>query len=264
MGVMQLFIPSMNRANKQTTIRNLPPAWLRRTALVVPKDQLAAYKPWSNVVTIISVPLSVKGIGDTRHFIMTKLSSTDKLCMLDDDLRFDVRRKDDQSKFSHATMQDTANMLEALERALTPKTPHGSIMCREGANRLFEDQQCVRMLRMLAYHVPTYRALKIDYGKLCIMEDFATTLALLCKGKPNTVLCGWTQDQAQSGAPGGCSTYRTLEMQAEAAHELRRLYPDFVKVVEKTTKTSWGKGGATRTDVQIAWKKAYFSSGAIL
>ena len=41
------------------------------------------------------------------------------------------------------------------------------------------------------------------------------------------------------------------------AHELEVLHPDYVTVVDKTTKTSWG--GGTRTDVRIAWKKAYES-----
>ena len=46
-------------------------------------------------------------------------------------------------------------------------------------------------------------------------------------------------------------------MMDRCSNELAALHPDFVKVVEKYTKTSWG--GGIRTDVRIAWKKAYES-----
>ena len=118
---------------------------------------------------------------------------------------------------------------------------------------------CTRLLRMLAYHVPTYKALKVKFDRIQFMEDFDVTLQLLRAGKPNRLLHAWCHDQVTSNAPGGCSTYRTLAKQGVAAHSLKKLHPEFVRVVEKTTKTAWG--GATRTDVQIAWKKAYKSSG---
>jgi hypothetical protein len=49
-----------------------------------------------------------------------------------------------------------------------------------------------------------------------------------------------------------------MEKQAEGARGLFVLHSPFVKVVEKTTKTSWG--GQTRTDVIVKWKAAYDSA----
>ena len=260
---MHFYIPSLNRVNSQITINHLPTSILRRTTLVVPRDQAAEYtERWGDKVTVHGVPLRVRGIGATRHYIMTQLATVNKVCMLDDDLRFDVRRADKPSSFVVTTDSDVEQMFAALERAITARVPHGSIMTREGGNRQTEDMHNTRMLRILAYHVPTYLAVKVNYGKMMIMEDFATTLALLCAGKPNVVLAHWVHGQGGSGAKGGCSTYRTLQLQAEAAQNLAALYPKFVRLVQKTTKTAWG--GGTRMDVQIAWKKAYASSGAKL
>jgi hypothetical protein len=90
------------------------------------------------------------------------------------------------------------------------------------------------------------------------MEDFDVTLQLLRKGHRNAVLNQWAQDQGTSNAPGGCSTYRTPEVQAAGAYGLQKLHPDFVTVVDKETKQAWG--GGVRKDVRIAWKKALESS----
>ena len=71
----------------------------------------------------------------------------------------------------------------------------------------------------------------------------------------NVCLNEWVHNQGGSGSAGGCSTYRTPEIQAEAAHKLHEHHRPFVKVVKKTTKTAWG--GGERTDVIVQWKKAY-------
>jgi hypothetical protein len=95
----------------------------------------------------------------------------------------------------------------------------------------------------------------VRFDRLPVMEDFDVALQLLRKGYPSLTLNNWVQDQSTSNAPGGCSTYRSLEVQAKGAKGLARLHPNVVKLVEKTTKGAWG--GGTRTDVQVAWKKAY-------
>jgi hypothetical protein len=74
------------------------------------------------------------------------------------------------------------------------------------------------------------------------------------------VLNNWCNNQAEgSSADGGCSTYRTPELQAQAARLLAELHAPYVKVVEKETKTAWG--GGTRTDVMIQWKRARHNAG---
>jgi hypothetical protein len=76
------------------------------------------------------------------------------------------------------------------------------------------------------------------------------------------VLFEYCWNQRDSGATGGCSTYRTAEMQAEAARRLAELHPNFVKVVTKKSKdtsTSW-KNMKERVDVIVYWRKALESA----
>jgi hypothetical protein len=91
-----------------------------------------------------------------------------------------------------------------------------------------------------------------------VMEDFDVALSLLTKGYENAIINTVAHNQKGSGAVGGCSVWRTPQVQAQAALKLAELYPGIVKVVEKTTKTAWG--GGTRTDVTIQWKAAYAKS----
>jgi hypothetical protein len=94
------------------------------------------------------------------------------------------------------------------------------------------------------------------------MEDFDLTLQLLRLGKPNRVFFEYCWNQRDSGATGGCSKYRTPEMQSDAAHRLAEMHQGFVKLVTKKSKdtsTSW-KGMKERVDVIVSWRKALESA----
>ena len=114
------------------------------------------------------------------------------------------------------------------------------------------------MTRCLAYDSDIFMREGIKFTHAKYMSDFDVTLQLLRKGFPNLVLAHWCQNQGSSNAPGGCSATRTIESLREAAESLARRHTPFVKLVTKQTKTAWG--GGERTDVQVAWKKAFKSS----
>ena len=99
--------------------------------------------------------------------------------------------------------------------------------------------------------------LDIKYNDVELMEDYYMTLSLFARGKPNAVIVDWTWDQrGGSGQKGGCSNYRTPELQEKASYELATKFPDFVKVVEKETKTGW-EGMKKRYDVRVQWQRAF-------
>jgi len=65
----------------------------------------------------------------------------------------------------------------------------------------------------------------------------------------------WCNNQAEgSGASGGCSAFRTMDLHSDNAQLLAKLHAPYVKVVRKETKGAWG--GGARTDVIVYWKKA--------
>ncbi len=257
--MLRIYIPTFGRANDQRTFHELPPKLQAQTTLVVDSREKKFYPEYPTMVC----PPSVNTIGKVRqHIIQTHDVEAygPKLIMLDDDLKFATRRKDDPSKFLTATPKEIEQCFAFVEKILGWYA-HAGIVAREGGNRSAGAGpvvECTRLLRALAYDVTVLRKHKVKFDRLIVMEDFDVALQLLRLGYSNAAVTAWCQDQGSSSAPGGCSTYRTMEKQREGAEGLVKLHAPFVKLVEKTTKGAWN--GQTRTDVMVYWKKAYVSS----
>jgi hypothetical protein len=245
---MEVFIPTLGRPTRQETWKNLPPSVQERTKLLINADDDVAYGFYPRIV----LPSDCRGIGKVRQWVVENAGP--KVVMLDDDLRFAIRRNDDPTKFRDATSEQVATMFKSISAALDVYA-HVSVSTREGGNRCIEDYVWdTRLLRVLAYRTDVLRNEDISFDRIPVMEDFDVTLQLLRKGYSNVAINWMVQDQLGSNLAGGCSTYRSPELQAAAAHGLKLLHPNFVTVVTKQTKTAWQ--GQERTDVKIQWKKA--------
>lgn len=254
---MTIFIPTYGRSGSQVTFANLPEKVRSKAYLVVQNREKHLYDAFPRKLIL---PPKIQTVAPTRQWIMewAYRHGEDYVVMLDDDIRFATRRKDDPTKFTDATDKDIVAMLESIYEMLGSYA-HVGVLAREGGNRRTEVHVYnTRMTRILAYDTKVFIDNKIKFNRLPLQEDFDVTLQLLRRGCENAVLCNWVHDQKQSNAPGGCSTFRTKEMHDANAEALASLHPDFVKVVEKTTKGAWG--GGTRKDVVVQWKKAYQSS----
>jgi hypothetical protein len=94
--------------------------------------------------------------------------------------------------------------------------------------------------------------------KIKLYEDYWITLSMLTKGHKNAILYNFFFNYVHNNV-GGNSTFRTLELQEQAAEELRKYFPQFVSI--ETKEGSWGKMGMdNRKEVRIQWQKAYQSS----
>jgi len=203
------------------------------------------------------MPADYKGIGMARQFTVDWALSQEnpKLLMLDDDLTFAIRRNDDPTKFTTPTDLDIIRVIEDVERKLNDYV-HVAIAPREGGNRRTEAYVSnTRALRALAFRADKLCEYGVSFTDMEVMEDFYVQLSLLLLGEPHLTINWMVQNQGGSNSEGGCSTYRTMEVQAKAAETLQAKFPDFVRVVDKETKTAWG--GQARKDVVIAWKSAY-------
>jgi hypothetical protein len=251
---MEIYIPTRNRVF-QETFSSLPEAFQKMVVFVVPFDTYDVIGG-----RILMTPPGIQGIGPTRQWIIDNATSN-KIVMLDDDLVFATRRKDAPTKFIPSTPEDIALLFTDIGNRLN-NYAHVGVATREGGNRDISNGVVnTRLLRILAYRVDMLRAESIRFDRLEFMEDFDVTLQLLRAGYENFKINWIVHNQRSSNAPGGCSTYRTLEGQSKAARELKRYHPEFVSVVTKTTKTAWN--GATRDDVTIQWKKAIASAKSI-
>jgi TET-Associated Glycosyltransferase len=251
---MEIWIPTRNRVVQETYL-SLPQELRERVHFAVPHDD-------KNIVGVFvhKTPPEINGIGPTRQWIIdyATLRGIEKIVMLDDDLVFATRRIDEPTKFREAT-HDELGLLFARIDSYLDKFAHMGVATREGGNRDTSDTVLnTRLLRILAYRTNVLCNEGIRFDRLEFMEDFDVTLQLLRRGYPNLKINWIVHNQRSSNAPGGCSTYRTLEGQSKAASGLHSLHPEFVSVVTKKTKTAWN--GQERQDVRIQWKAAFDSA----
>lgn len=212
-----------------------------------------------HIGAVCVLPPSITKLAETRDFIIHDMPGFGHVVFMDDDLDFAVRRNDDRSKFKQPSKGDLKSMLEEMDQALV-SYPMVGIGSREGGNRVTEAMLFnTRIMRVLGFNRQYLRERKLYFTPLVVMEDFHINLQILRSGADTCVLNNWVSNQrGGSDAPGGCSTYRTSEVQTASANKLAGLHPGFVKVVEKTTKGAWG--GGTRTDVIVSWKRARASA----
>ena len=250
---MLIYIHTAGRPDKQITLKSFPASLVKRTRLVVQDAEKDHYLKLPNVVVL---PGDIDRLSPTRQWILENAES-DKFVMMDDDLTFAHRGPYTGTKLYKANTENVETIFTELEYLLENYI-HVGISAREGNNRVQSNlKENTRMMRLLGYNKPEVLKTGARFDRIDTKQDFDMTLQLLRKGHKNAVLYSFTHNQPGSNNTGGCSVYRDPEMMDRCSHELAALHPDFVKVVEKQTKTSWG--GGIRTDVRIAWKKAYES-----
>ncbi len=251
---MDIIIPTYGRATEQVTLRQLVAAGLSCT-LVVQERERGLYTQWQHDANIIVLPDYIRTIAPTRQYILENVGTTNRLIMVDDDLLFYKRREDDDAKLRETSKNELTSAFLAMDDFLG-RYAHAGFASREGANRNTDDLiYNTRIMRVLGYQRDVLKANNIRFDAMEVMEDFHVALQLLENGLPNVILNDIAHNQGGSGSKGGCSHFRTPELHSRNARKLAELHPDFVKVVQKTTKGSFG--GGTRDDVIVQWKKAY-------
>jgi hypothetical protein len=251
---MLIYIHTSGRPDKQITLKSFPSELIKRTRLVVQEKEQHHYQSFKDYVVVL--PSHISTLSPTRQWIFEN-AETNKFVMMDDDLTFAYRKKDTGVQLHKASMENVLEMFHVLEISLDSYT-HVGVSAREGNNRVnSSNKEIARMMRILAYDKQKVLEVGGRFDRIDTKQDFDITLQLLRRGHKNLVLYDFAHNQPGSNNTGGCSVYRDSEMMNRCSHELEELHPEFVKVVEKTTKTSWG--GGVRTDVRIAWKKAYES-----
>ena len=253
---MLIYIHTAGRPDKQITLKSFSAELMKHTRLVVQDSEKDKYNIAPLKEKLVVLPKDIDRLSPTRQWILEN-AETDKFVMMDDDLTFAHRGPYSKTKLFQANAENVDQMFRELEYLLDTYI-HVGISAREGNNRVASNlKENTRMMRLLGYKKPEVLKTKARFDRIDTKQDFDMTLQLLRLGHKNAVLYSYAHNQPGSNVKGGCSIYRSPEMMDRCSHELAELHPKFVKVVEKHTKTSWG--GGKRTDVRIAWKKAYES-----
>lgn len=254
-----IVIPSRSRAGNVVALRYLPHAHREHAIIVVPIAQMQDYSSAHPGIHVYGCPAD--GIAPTRQWILENFC--DKyLFFLDDDARFFVRKDMNDAKLTPILddIPEQKRMWDAVGDAFHRGFAWVGISYRSGNNFVTtEYRDNTKSFSVWGINADVVRSEEIRFDVTPVMEDFQVILSLLTRGYENRVYYRWCWDQASSQAPGGCSDWRTPEIQAKTAHKLARLFPSFVKVKEKETKGGWWvneEGKRVRVDVTIQWKKA--------
>lgn len=249
---MEIYIMSSGRPNKQITWDSLPEELQRRVKIAVPPDEVSAYSKYPT----ISSPNLPRHLPRARDWVAQSVAK--KVIMMDDDITFATRRKDDPTKFLPSSPYEIVSLFDEMEAELDDFV-HVGIGRRGGGHfNTARRYEVGRMNCVLGYRTDFIRKHQLVFSATDSMEDLDMTLQLLRLGMPNPILNHTVFNHSGTGTtPGGCAQYRTLEMQAQSAHKLYALHKPFVTVIEKASKTTWS--GGLRTEVRIQWRRAYES-----
>ncbi len=251
---MKIFIPTMGRLEKQYSYQAFKDAGLN-PKLVVCKGEYEAHCKMYGEKNVVICPK--KGIGPTRQYIVECLSKDKNIIMCDDDMTFFYRKDLSKTQLTKCGPSDITNMVNDIKHLMFFYN-HGGVSARQGNNNVVGENY-KENTRINNFHFINCRKLNdegIRFDELEVMEDFHVTLSMLTRGYKNACLYRYCWNQRGSGAEGGCSSYRTKEVQAIAANKLKEAFPNYVTVVEKDTK-GVGVFDGKRKDVRIQWKKAY-------
>lgn len=253
---MKILIPTYRRTESQATFNILPEEWKKEVVMVVDAEDALKLQQRAEFegVDFWIRPEHVKGIAQKRKWILENIAE-DKIVMMDDDLSFEVRTNGTTGELTRAAnSEDIGKYLSELEDKLDTYA-HAGFSVRRHNNNLpsgwFENN---RMQCVLGYR-PEIMRKHCELGRIETREDFDYTLQLLKKGFPNAI-CSEILFSQKINAPGGISTYRTVESSNAEARELEALHPGIVKAVERKYKTQKSEFGE-RIEVICYWKKAY-------
>ena len=276
--MLPVFIPTLGRASR---LRWGPLECLPHDAtayLVVEEHEYEDYKhalqdylqsPEAPRCSVVLHNLGVRGLGiaDTRLRIgrFADAVNCSAFVMMDDDIKILCRAGVSDWRLKSSTPEQTGHMLRTVESLLKTHS-HVGVSAREGNNRigvgrpdtLFDVN--TRTMRCVAWRTSDFLAQ--EHCRVPVMEDFDVSLQALRSGLSNACVYYWAQGQSHTNAPGGCSTFRTLELHNRSAERLHELHPEFTRLRDKQNKTTSG-GLGTRREVTISWKKAALAGRAM-
>lgn len=262
---MNIYIMSRGRAGRVNTLKWIPKAWKDRTYIVCGEYEEKEYEKFYEKDLILGAPQSVTNYSEKFQWLLNGggWDQNDKAIIIDDDLVFSSR-SDPLAPNSLISIKDpeaTVDMWERIEslleefalvgvhprqmgqHAARPHVLNGRIICLQGVNRRLIGQ------------------VKVD--QFPILADVVLNCTLLARGQANAILTTFFQDHGPCQASGGCSSYRTHEMQRAAVEYLAQRYPGYVKVVPRVTKDKWlANEQGIRYDYTCQWKALYAAGRA--
>lgn len=254
-------INSSNRAGKVRTHDLFPKElnWI----VAVPIDQVEDYRAhYEKYTTVLGIPDNVpQYLPSQRQYVMESIHEKyEYIWLMDDDLTF-FRRKKGDTALKRCKKKHIKKMLGTMCKHLTD-VPMVGISTRLGNNREPEPYKDItRVTRCYALNRKVFNEVGATFAPFepFVAEDFHMALCFLNKGHPNRVIYSYAQEDIGSNAEGGCSQYRTADVQRTTSFWMTDNHPEVT--IKTKSSANWdidGKGEKNyRVDMIVQWKKAY-------
>jgi len=228
---MLIAVPSKGRAGLTTTNKILP----NLSTFFIPESEYHQYK--GIVKNIVCVPKEVRGITDTRNWI---LENTDEkwVVFLDDDAKNVGYNKLEERKIKKIEVRDEGfwaeeflkffDLTEQLGYKIwgtrTESSPRGTHPYKPFLTRSYVTASCMGIVNDGEYLFDPDFKVKEDY-EICLrhIKDKGGILAVRYLHWENE---HWVTD-------GGCKDYRTIDMERDAIKRLIKLYPSMISSAKR-------------------------------
>ena len=228
---MLIAVPSKGRAGLTTTNKILP----NLSTFFIPESEYHQYK--GIVKNIVCVPKEVRGITDTRNWI---LENTDEkwVVFLDDDAKNVGYNKLEERKTKPIKIMDEGFWVEEFLKYFdlteqlgykiwgtrTESSARGTYPYKPFLTRSYVTASCMGIVNDGEYLFDPEFKVKEDY-EICLrhIKDKGGILAVRYLHWQNE---HWTTD-------GGCKDYRTIEMERDAIKKLIKLYPNMISSAKR-------------------------------
>jgi hypothetical protein len=184
----------------------------------------------------------------------------DRLLILDDDLSFAIRNPlpDARPMFRKTTSDELLTLFTHIVELVSPEMPIMSFTPIMSRSQPALVSFCKPMMMAYAYYLPHFAAHpahRFWMGKHIEARcDLNLSLRLLTEGFLTGFMAScFIPDNVNN--PGGCSTYRFLEVEKASVAYLKQTFPRFVKTHKKR---GWmGDDNVIRDAPVISWQKAF-------
>ena len=223
---MVIVVPSRGRAETCTTQEIFP-----ESVFYVPKSEYEDYRNRMPNQSIVVADIENETIGKKRQFILDQYPVGEHIVFCDDDLKGYVRKVDDK-KVEDVPIKEMKQLFEQWFQDLELSGISMWGMCgMYDVNPKFLMDKINRIAQLAGMTYGVIKKEELNFtDEISTKEDFEYSLKCIRKDGIIHRHSAYNPVASKYNAKGGCSTYRTSEVQIRDANWLVEHYPDLVKL----------------------------------
>lgn len=255
---MKIYIPTLGRINNQITYNGFPESWRKNTFFVVQQHEVTEFVNIYGKDKVIELPLDINNLPRTREYIYNVLGGNSRHLVFDDDLKIKKKYPNPlptKPKWITEDLEEKEydKILELIEGWMDEGYYYGGLMTSANipdASR-YPTRENHRLMTNFFFDGEKLPK-DLMWDRVPMGEDLDMTLQLLSRGYKNLCSSKYVVFPKLPNSKGGCSTYRNLENHNDSQEILAKLWPKYVKVIDKIN-----KDGLTKKHVTIQFKRLY-------